>query len=526
VASAVQLHGPTANLANTRALVVEPMLNALGWDPTNLEQVARDWPLSGNYSISYALRVSDRNALFVQTTPIDVGVDDSALVDETLDHVAMSGSETGWCLITNGLHYRVFKADDAVARDNRLLFELELADVASDPSSDAANDLALLSREALMNGSLELRGEEFYVDPRVRQALLDLCRNPSPSFLDAMNEAVGGPSVPVERVRASLSRAVDRGRRQSGPNGALMTESPSFTRPRGRQTAAAATGADSTESSSEPHPGRPSGFGPLKSPPEPAAAESGDGSETGATAGDVSAAAVGTAVAERPQQLPTGSVADLETEEEHAGVAAPEEQAAAVEALPEAKLLEDTTAEGSTSVVAEPEPAELEAADPEPAPSELTEPEASHPEVAQAKPAESEPHWNEPRHSRFGAGRGEHALVDHLTGKPAMLVEIFEDLDHYARSLGEDTARRVRKRSIDYSRSRRSWFSLEIHHEGIRMMVALEPAAIEHWVALQPQREPIAVGPGLFGESEYTMTERAQLDDGHDLLRLAYETLG
>jgi hypothetical protein len=58
------------------------------------------------------------------------------------------------------------------------------------------------------------------------------------------------------------------------------------------------------------------------------------------------------------------------------------------------------------------------------------------------------------------------------------------------------------------------------------MMVSLEPAAIEHWAALQPQRAPIAVGPGLFGESEYTITDRSQLDDGHDLLRLAYETLG
>ena len=213
VASAVQLRGPTANLANTRALVVEPMLNALGWDTTNLEQVARDWPVRDNYSISYALRVGDRSALFVQTMPIDMGVEDTGMVDETLDHLA--GAETGWCLITNGLHYRVYKADDAVAHDNRLLFELELADVASEPSSDAARDLALLSRESLINGSLELRGEEFYVDPRVRQALLDLCRNPSSSFLEAMNEAVGGPSVPVERVRASLARAVDRGRRRA-----------------------------------------------------------------------------------------------------------------------------------------------------------------------------------------------------------------------------------------------------------------------------------------------------------------------
>ena len=130
VAAAVQLIGPTANLANTRALVVEPMLGELGWDTTNLEHVARDWPLASDYSISYALRVGESNALFVEATSVDTSVDDAGLVERTLGHVGKA--ETRWCLLTNGLRYRLFKADDAVARDNRLLFALELAEVASD----------------------------------------------------------------------------------------------------------------------------------------------------------------------------------------------------------------------------------------------------------------------------------------------------------------------------------------------------------------------------------------------------------
>jgi hypothetical protein len=427
------------------------------------------------------------------------------MVGETLDHLA--GAETGWCLITNGLHYRVYKADDAVAHNNRLLFELELADVASEPSSDAARDLALLSRESLINGSLELRGEEFYVDPRVRQALLDLCRNPSSSFLEAMNEAVGGPSVPVERVRASLTRAVDRGRRQGGGGGgALMSDAPPFGRQRKRQTASAVAAGDSAESS-ESDPGRASRFGPLKSPPEPAGTGSGDGPQT--TAAAAADATVATALAERPEELPTAGAVELETAQEHAVEAvAVVEQASAELAEPqlEPEALDATPAELNGTSTSD---------------HETEEPDLSEPESR----SEPESQWNEPRHSRFGAGRAEHALVDHLSGKPAELVEMFEELDHYARSLGEDTTRRVRKRSIDYSRSRRSWFSLEIHHEAIRMMVALEPTFIEGWAAKQADHAPIAVAPGLFGESEYTLTERSQLDDGHDLLRLAYDTL-
>ena len=43
---AERLKGPVGNEANTKALLIEPMLSALGWDTTNLDHVLRDWPLT------------------------------------------------------------------------------------------------------------------------------------------------------------------------------------------------------------------------------------------------------------------------------------------------------------------------------------------------------------------------------------------------------------------------------------------------------------------------------------------------
>ena len=112
------------------------MLAALGWDVTNLEHVARDWPLEDGASISYALRLRDGSALFVETAPVTASVDEPALVDAVLEHV--STAETRWCLLTNGLRYRLFKADDAVAKENRLMFDVELAEVAANPRARSA----------------------------------------------------------------------------------------------------------------------------------------------------------------------------------------------------------------------------------------------------------------------------------------------------------------------------------------------------------------------------------------------------
>jgi hypothetical protein len=209
-----RLKGPVGNEANTKALLIEPTLSALGWDTTNLDHVLRDWPV-GNTSVDYALRIGEGNAMFVEARGVGETVDDELFASKSI----ASAGEAGvlWCVVTNGLIYRVYRTDEPVPTDQKLSFELDLTKAAVGSPADTAN-LPLLTRESLSDGSLELWGEQkVFTDPRVRQVLAALAARPTPAFMDAINEAIGEHKVPRERLQASLSRVLVIDTSATGP---------------------------------------------------------------------------------------------------------------------------------------------------------------------------------------------------------------------------------------------------------------------------------------------------------------------
>ena len=203
---AERLKGPVGNEANTKALLIEPLLSALGWDTTNLAHVLRDWPVHDNSSIDYALRIGDENVMLVEVRGVNENLDDERFTTRAVERVNDEG--VLWCVTTNGLIYRVYRSDELVTTDEKLSFEVDLSKVAVGSPSDCAN-LPLLSRESLADGSLALWGEQkVFTDPRVRTVLAQLAAKPSAAFLDAINEAIGEHKVPRDRLRASLSRVL------------------------------------------------------------------------------------------------------------------------------------------------------------------------------------------------------------------------------------------------------------------------------------------------------------------------------
>jgi hypothetical protein len=203
---AERLTGPVGNEANTKALLIEPMLSALGWDTTNLDHVLRDWPVGNAGSVDYALRIGEDNAMFVEARGLNESLDDESFATRAVD--SAGGEGVLWCAVTNGLIYRVYRTDEAVPTHEKLSFEVDLSKAAVGSPSDTAT-VPLLSRASVSDGSLALWGEQrVFTDPRVRAVLSELAAKPSAAFLDAINEAIGERKVPRDRLRTSLGRVL------------------------------------------------------------------------------------------------------------------------------------------------------------------------------------------------------------------------------------------------------------------------------------------------------------------------------
>ena len=240
-----RLKGPVGNEANTKALLIEPMLSALGWDTTNLDHVLRDWPVRQDSSVDYALRIGEDNVMFVEARGVNDSVDDDAFATKAIEGAHSEG--VLWCVVTNGLVYRVYRTDEEVPTHDKLSFEVDLTKAAVGSPADTAS-VPLLSRASVSDGSLALWGEQkVFTDPRVRVVLAELAAKPSAAFLDAINEAIGERKVPRDRLRASLSRVlvVDTAGK---PTPTTRTQEPPF---KPRDTPAASV---VTEPSADPAP--------------------------------------------------------------------------------------------------------------------------------------------------------------------------------------------------------------------------------------------------------------------------------
>jgi len=195
-----------ANEANTRVLLVEPLLTALGWDVGDIETVEREVKVFDGTFLDYALKVALAPRIYVEAKGISEKLSDKRFIAQTINYANNDG--VLWCVLTNGLRYDVYKTNEPVAMDQKLLFHVDLTDE-SEPRSQKSQLLALLSRSSVEDGSLDKYGDRVFTDTRVRKALAELAADPPVMFLSAMTGKLGHPTVPPDALRRSLARVLD-----------------------------------------------------------------------------------------------------------------------------------------------------------------------------------------------------------------------------------------------------------------------------------------------------------------------------
>jgi predicted type IV restriction endonuclease len=122
----------SGNEANTKALVIEPLLSALGWDLEDLEQVDREYRVYDNTCLDYALKIEGRPRLFIEAKGVTKKLNDKGFIAQAVNYANNEGVQ--WCVLTNGVTYRVFKTNEPVAMEEKLLFEVDLAEGANEAS--------------------------------------------------------------------------------------------------------------------------------------------------------------------------------------------------------------------------------------------------------------------------------------------------------------------------------------------------------------------------------------------------------
>ena len=347
--TAKKLKGAGGNEANTKALLIEPLLAALGWDTADLDQVEREYRVFDGTSLDYALKINSDLRLFLEAKAVGKGLDDKAFISQTVNYANNEGIV--WCVLTNGLSYRVYKTNEPVNMEEKLLFEVDLTEADRGSASEVAKSLELLSRDSLANASLEAWGEQVFTDKRVRDALVSLAAKPPTELVSMLDAKLGKPVVSAASLKESLRRILDV--EKSAPPIAALGK-------------------------------------PAPTPPQP------------------------------------------------------------------------------------------------------------------------------------GDGKKEYSLDHHLGGKPSAIVDLFEQIDEFSRSLGPDVSRRIRKHYVGYFAGKRSFCTVEVQRQRLIVYLNLDPTSTTPWndKAMRDVRE---IGHFGMGDAEYSLRNPGQLDEAKALIKQAYE---
>jgi predicted transport protein len=187
-------------------LLIEPMIASLGWDPIDLDMVEREVKVFEGTYLDYSLKLDGVPRLYVEAKGLNENLDDKKFIAQTVNYANNDG--VLWCVLTNGARVRVYKTNEPVAMDRKLLFEVDLTDDA-ETAGDKAKLLRLISRQAVQEGDLDRFGERVFTDGRVRQALAELAADPPASVLNEITTRLGHPVVPADALKRSLARILD-----------------------------------------------------------------------------------------------------------------------------------------------------------------------------------------------------------------------------------------------------------------------------------------------------------------------------
>lgn len=187
---------------NTKATLIEPILDALGWRLDSIDDVYREYRSKPQDNpVDYALFIHRTPRLFIEAKSLEKNPSDRKWIGQTLSYATIVGVE--WCVLTNGDEYRLYNAHAPVDVEDKLFRAVRISD--SNEEQLVLETLELLSKDKTGDNLISALWKSHFVDQHVQAALRKLLSGDDPGMVRHIRRHA--PELKPGEIRDSLKRA-------------------------------------------------------------------------------------------------------------------------------------------------------------------------------------------------------------------------------------------------------------------------------------------------------------------------------
>ncbi len=198
----IQRRGQIIGEQNTKAVLIEPLLSALGWNLIDLSEVIREYKCKPqDRPVDYALFILRSPSLFVEAKDLRADLSDRKWVSQILSYATVAGVE--WCVLTNGDEYRLYNAHAPVEVEEKLFRIVRISELSQDEY--ALRTLDLLTKDKMGEKRIDALWKAHFVDRHVKLALERILTSESRNLVRWIHKR--RPELSPSEIRESLKRA-------------------------------------------------------------------------------------------------------------------------------------------------------------------------------------------------------------------------------------------------------------------------------------------------------------------------------
>ena len=190
----------------TRTIFVDPLLNALGWDYRDPDEVELEYPTIDGKSVDYAPKINHKPVLFIEAKPLNDPLTVVKSITQVVGYAANAGVE--WCILTNGVTYKVYHSTEKAEAPKKLLFEISLNPKETEGMSiqQVAEHFERFSRDAMVKDILDEIGEQIFTTGKIRKALDKLFMDPPDTLIKLIRSTIEDDTIKPTQVKKALKR--------------------------------------------------------------------------------------------------------------------------------------------------------------------------------------------------------------------------------------------------------------------------------------------------------------------------------